>query len=159
MIVRLLRIARLAVLGLVLVACSSGLGSTEGLWCAQHLAAVDEAAAGLQIATAQTKYQEPSWLPDYVTGTLNFTNALIAANAAFIASCDAAAEKRGVGETRLSWCATDGLADVWDASITLGLMVDVDAQTYAYKAMPLTQRRSDADFVRACRAAFGARTT
>jgi hypothetical protein len=158
-IATILRVARLAALGLVLVACSSGLGGTESLWCAQHLAAVDDAAASLGVATAQRTYQEPSWLPDYVTGTLNFSNALIAANPAFTAACDAAADKRGVGETRLSWCTTDGIADVWDASISLGLMVDMEAHTYAYKAQPLTQRRNDADYVRACRAGYGARTS
>ncbi len=152
----LLRAGRAVTLGLLLGACSSGLGITDSLWCAQHLAAVDAAAAGLQIPASQRTYQEPSWLPDYVTGTANFSNALIAANAAFTAACDSAAEKRGVGETRLSWCTTDGLADVWDASIAQGLMVDLSAETYAYKALPLAQRRTDAEYVRACRTAYTA---
>ena len=152
----LLRIARPTALGLALVACGSGLGITESLWCAQQLAAVDAAAAGLQIPTAQRTYQEPAWMPDYLTGTANSSNALIAANSAFSAACDSAAEKRGIGDTRLSWCTTDGLADVWDASITLGVMVDMSGETYAYKAQPLTQRRLDADYVRACRTAYTA---
>ena len=154
MIATLLRAGRGAALGFLLVACGSSLGNSNALWCAQHQAAVDAAAAGLQIPTAQRTYQEPSWLPDYITGTLNSTNAVIAANAAFTASCDVAAEKRGVGETRLSWCTTDGLADVWDASVTLGFMVDMNGDTYAFKSQPLTQRTTDADYVRACRTAY-----
>lgn len=145
-------------LGIVVAACGTGLGGTESLWCAQHQAAVDDAATGIQLPTADRAYQEPSWLPDYLTSTLNFSNALIAANSAFIAACDVAADKRGVGETRISWCTTDGIADVWDASTTLGSMVDMHGTTFAYKAQPLTQRRSDADYVRACRSAYGTRT-
>jgi hypothetical protein len=154
-----LRVGQLAVLGIVLVACSSGLGNTESLWCAQHLAAVDDSAAELEVQVSDRTYQEPSWLPDYLTSALNFSNALIAANTAFTAACDVAADERGVGETRISWCTTDGIAEVWDASVTLGLMVDLQGTTYAYKSQPLTQRRSDADFVRSCRAAYAARTS
>jgi hypothetical protein len=143
------------VLALVFAACSSsGLGSGAWLWCKEHPAKVDTAAAGLQLATAQLSYQEPSWLPDYVTGVQNANNALISANQAFIAACNVAADKAEVGDTRISWCTTDGLGQAWDASIELGLMVDMSAETYAYKTLPLEQRINNADFVRACNAAL-----
>jgi hypothetical protein len=154
------RLARTVVLMTVVAACSSsGLTSGAWTWCKQRPTEVDVAAAGLQIPVAQTSYQEPSWLPDYVTGLLNSTTALISANQAFVAACDSAAAKQGVGETRISWCTTDGMGNVWDASIELGLMVDMSAETYAYKALPLPQRINNAEFVQACNAAYAARTS
>ena len=154
------RLARSVGVAALIAACGGqGLGGSEWLWCKEHLAAVDQAAAGLQIATADTAYQEPSWWPDYVTSMANFNNSLLVANTAFTASCDSAAVKRGVGEARLQWCMTDGIADAWDASITLGAMVDMNATTYAYKALPLSKRIDNPDFVRACNAAFAARTS
>ena len=146
------RLARSVGVAALIAACGGqGLGGSEWLWCKEHLAAVDQAAAGLQIATADTAYQEPSMA--------NFNNSLLVANTAFIASCDSAAVKRGVGEARLQWCMTDGIADAWDASITLGAMVDMNATTYAYKALPLSKRIDNPDFVRSCNAAFAARTS
>jgi hypothetical protein len=155
-----LRVASALVLGISVAACSSsGLGAGAWAWCKQRPTEVDVAAAGLQIPVAQTSYREPSWLPDYVTGMLNSSNALISTNQAFIAACNGAADKAGVGETRISWCATDGIGNVWDASIELGLMVDMSAETYAYKALPLSQRINNAEFVQACNAAYAARTS
>jgi hypothetical protein len=155
-----LRFATTVVLGITIAACSgSGLRAGAWAWCKQRPTQVDAAAAGLQIPVAQTPYQEPSWLPDYVTGMLNFSNALISANQAFVAACDTAADKQGVGETRISWCTTDGIANAWDASIELGLMVDMNGETYAYKALPLSQRINNAEFVQACNAAYAARTS
>jgi hypothetical protein len=154
------RVATTVVLGVAVAACtSSGLGSGAWAWCKEHPAEVDIAAAGLQLPVAQTPYREPSWLPDYVTGVLNSSNALITANPAFVAACDNAADKQDVGETRISWCTTDGIGNVWDASIELGLMVDKSAETYAYKALPLSQRINNAEFVQACDAAYTARTS
>jgi hypothetical protein len=141
-------------LATVLTACGPGLSGDAWAWCKQHLAAVDAAADGLQIAKAPTAYQEPSWLPDYMTSQLNSSNALMAANPAFTGACDQAAEAKGVGDARLSWCMTDGIADVWDASIALGFMVDMQADTFAYKAIPLQKRIDDRDFVAACGAAL-----
>jgi len=139
----------------VLAACSSGLTSDQWLWCKQHLPSVDSAAETLGIAKAQTSVREPSWWADYVTSTENSNNALLAGNPAFIAACDDAATNRGVGESRTSWCMTDGLADAWDSSIALGYMTATDAETFAFNALPLSQRLDNADFVRACRAAYG----
>jgi hypothetical protein len=152
------RLARSLSIALVVAACGgSGLGSNEWGWCKQHLPAVDVAAEGLQIPTAETAYQEPSWWPDYLTSSAQFNNTLLAASTAFTAACNSAADARGVGQARLQWCMTDGLADVWDASISLGGMVDITATTYAYKALPISKRIDNADFVRACNAAFAAR--
>jgi hypothetical protein len=146
------------VLGTAIAACSSGLGGSEWLWCKEHLASVDEAADRLQVPKAPTSLQEPTWWADYVTSTTNSNSALISGNPDFIASCDVAATKRGVGASRVSWCMSDGIAEAWDAAIALDLMVDMEAETFAYKALPLGQRLDDADFERACRAAFASRT-
>ena len=144
------------VIAAVVAACGSGLGSNDWLWCKEHPAAVDKAAESLQIAKVQTTVQEPSWLADYVTSAANSSNALIGANAAFIASCAAAAEKRGVGtDTRASWCLTDGLGDAWESAQTLGLTVSTQAETFAYRGLPIQQRLDNPDFVRACRTAHG----
>ena len=144
------------VLAVTVAACGSGLSSSQWLWCKQNLAAVDAAAASLQIAKVQTTVQEPSWLADYVTSAANSSNALIGANAAFIASCGAAAKKRDVSkDTRVSWCLTDGLGDTWEAAETLGLIVSTQADTFAYRGLPIQQRLDNPDFVRACRTAHG----
>ena len=151
----LLTVVGTLALAAAFAACSSGLSSAQWLWCKQHLAAVDEAAETLGIAKAQTSYQEPSWWADYVTSTQNSNNALIVGNPAFIAACDDAATNHDVGESRQSWCTTDGLAEVWDSSIALGYMTPTEAETFAYKALPLGKRLDNPDFVSACRAANG----
>ena len=153
------RIARLVVIALALAACGGqGLGNREWLWCKENLASVDAAAEGLGIAKVQTAVQEPSWWSDYVTSTLNSSSALIAANADFVLSCNTAADKAGLGESRVSWCMTDGLGNTWDAAIGLGQIVNTDAETFAYRALPLSQRINNAEFVSACRIAFASRT-
>jgi hypothetical protein len=143
---------------MAVAACGSGLGGNEWLWCKENLSSVDKAAENLQVPKVHTKVQEPLWWTDYTTSMLNSNNALIVGNADFMSSCDLAAAKRGVAESRVSWCLTDGLGDAWDSSIALGLLVELEADTFAYKALPLEQRLNDQDFVRACRAAFASRT-
>ena len=152
----LVRLVRLIVLATVVAACGSGLSSGAWVWCKENMPAVDAAADGLGIPEAQTTFQEPSWWQGYLTSTLNRNNAELVANADFLASCTVAADKRGVDPgSRTSWCTADGVGDLWDASITLGPMVDVQAETFAYKALPLQQRIDNQDFVRACRTAHG----
>lgn len=153
------RVARLVVIALALAACGGrSLGNSEWLWCKEHLASVDAAAEGLGIAKVQTTIQEPTWWSDYVTSALNRSNALIGANADFVAACNAAADKAGLGESRVSWCMTDGLGDTWTAAIGFGQIVNTDAETFAYRALPLSQRINNAEFVSACRTAFASRT-
>jgi hypothetical protein len=152
------RLAGVVALTLVFAACSSGLSSAAWLWCKENLPAVDTAAAALEIPTSQIDYQEPSWWGVYVNSTLNFNNAELISNADFIGSCDSAADKAGVAESRISWCETDGVGNAWDAAVSLGLMVDLNAETYAYKAKPLDDRLNDPDFMRACQQAYDTRT-
>jgi hypothetical protein len=155
---RLRRAAGLLALTAALAACAgSGLSSAEWAWCKQNPAAVDAAAATLQIPTAQQSFKEPTWWQDYLITVASQNNAGLMANPDFTASCKAAADKAGVDEANVAWCATDGIGESWDAAVSLALMSDVDADTYAYRALPLLQRINNADFDRACQAAYKAR--
>src|SRR5262249_33579098 len=151
---RAARLAGVVALTLVFSACSSGLSSAAWTWCKENMPAVDTAAGALGMPTAQIDYQEPSWWGVYVASTLNFNNAALVSNADFIGSCDSAADKAGVGESRISWCTTDGVGNAWDAAVALGLMVSQNADTYAYKAKPLDDRLNDPGFMRACQQAY-----
>jgi hypothetical protein len=155
---RLGRGAALVALTAVFAACgSSGLGSSEWVWCKENPQAVDAAAASLNIATAERTFQEPTWWQDYLTTIASQNNSGLMANADFIASCAAAADKAGVDRANIAWCTADGVGETWDGAISLALMTDVDADTFAYQALPLQQRINDADYDRACKAAFSTR--
>lgn len=150
--------ARLAVLAIVLAACSaSGLSADEWIWCKEHPAAVDAAAGSLKLATAQQSFKEPTWWQDYMTTALSHNNAALVANPDFIASCSAAQAKAGVDQNNVAWCMADGIGETWDAADAAGLMTDVSADTYAYRALPLQQRITDAVFDRACETAYSTR--
>jgi hypothetical protein len=155
---RLARPAGLVLIATVFVACGgSGLSSGAWVWCKENPPAVDAAAASLQVATAQRTFKEPTWWPDYLTTALSLNNAALVANPDFAASCGAAQAKAGVDATNVAWCISDGIGQTWDAAIAAGLMTDVTADTYAYRALPLQQRINDADFDRACTQAFSTR--
>jgi hypothetical protein len=81
-------------------------------------------------------------------------NSQLVANADFASSCAAAQVKASVDPANGAWCTADGIGETWDAAISLALMTNVDADTFAYRALPLQQRINDADFDRACKAAI-----
>jgi hypothetical protein len=155
---RLARSAGLVLVATVFLACGgSGLSSGEWVWCKENPPAVDAAAASLKVPTAQRTFKEPTWWQDYLTTALSLNNAALIANPDFAASCGAAQVKAGVDATNVAWCIADGIGQTWDAAIAAGLMTDMTADTYAYRALPLQQRINDADFDRACTQAFSAR--
>ena len=131
-------------------ACGSGLSSGAWAWCKQHLPEVDAAAAALQLPQVETTIREPTWWPDYQTSIQNSNTALIQANADFIASCNAAADAQSVGESRVSWCLSDGVGPAWTAAVSLNLITETRAATFAYRAIPLEQRLDNPEFVQAC---------
>jgi hypothetical protein len=150
--------ARLVVLAVALAACgSSGLSTGEWVWCKENPAAVDAAATNLKIATTQQSFKEPTWWQVYLDTALSQNSAALVANADFAASCAAAQVKATVDASNVAWCIADGIGQTWDAALSLGLMTDVDADTFAYRALPLQQRINDAEFDSACKAAFSAR--
>jgi hypothetical protein len=155
---RLRHAAGLVALTAALAACAgSGLSSAEWAWCKQNPTAVDAAAATLQIPTSQQSFKEPTWWQDYLVTVASQNNAGLMANPDFTASCKAAADKAGVDEANVAWCATDGIGESWDAAVSLALVTDVNADTYAYRALALQQRINNADFDRTCQAAYKAR--
>jgi hypothetical protein len=149
------RVLAAAALSMLFAACGgSGLGGGEWVWCKENPTAVDAAATSLNIATAQRTFQEPTWWQDYLAMVASQNNSGLMANADFAPSCTAAEVKAGVDTANIAWCTAEGIGETWDAAITLGLMTDVDADTFAYRALPLQQRINDADFDRACKSAY-----
>jgi hypothetical protein len=150
--------ARLVVLAVALAACgSSGLSTGEWVWCKENPAAVDAAATNLKIATAQRSFKEPTWWQVYLDTALSQNSAALVANADFTASCTAAQGKAGVDPSNVAWCIADGIGETWDGAGAGGRRTDVDADTFAYRALPLQQRINDAEFDSACKAAFSTR--
>jgi hypothetical protein len=146
-------------LAAVTAACSSGLSSSEWLWCKEHLALVDASAASIGLAKTQTTYQEPTWLPAYIETQVTLNNTALMQSADFKASCDRAADANGVAEGRLAWCQEEGFDEAWTAASELGLMSEQTANTFTYKAIPFADRLNNPDFMSACRAAYAARTS
>ena len=134
------------------------LGTGAWTWCKENVAAVDAAAASLQIPEVQTTVREPTWLPDYQTSMANSSIALINANPDFQASCNAAADAAGVGASRVNWCLTDGIGPAWTSADALGLMTQTDMKTFAYRGIALEKRIDNAEFVQACTSAYTSRT-
>lgn len=155
---RLARSVGLVLIATVFIACGgSGLDAGEWVWCKENPPAVDAAAASLKVATTQRTFKEPTWWPEYVTTALSLNNAALVANPGFAASCGAAQAKAGVDPSNVAWCIADGIGQTWDAAVAAGLMADVTADTYAYRALPLQQRINDVDFDAACKQAFATR--
>jgi len=150
------RLAMIAVTTLLAACQSSGLGSGEWLWCKENPASVDAAATSLGIATAERTVQQPTWWGAYVATVASQNNTQLLASADFADSCTAAQVKASVDPANVSWCSTDGIGETWDAAMSLSLMTNVDATTFAYEALPLQQRLNDPDFDRACKAAYAA---
>jgi hypothetical protein len=140
----------------VVAACSSGLGSSQWLWCRENLAAVDVAADQLGFAKTQSGWEEPTWLPDYLNSNLSASTAVIAANADFQAACAQAATTAGRLDSQQFWCLSDGIDKVWAASVSLGTMTHFEGDTFGYKALSLDKRLDNPEFVQACRTAAGA---
>lgn len=155
---RLVRTAALVTLTAVFAACAgSGPSSGEWTWCKENPAAVDAAALNLNVARAQRTFKEPTWWQDYLTSVASQNDAALQGNADFAASCNAAQVKSGVDTANVAWCSTDGIGETWDGAVSLSLMTDVDATTFAFEALPLRQRINNADFDSACTMAYGTR--
>jgi hypothetical protein len=147
----------LVALAALTAACGSGLTNTQWAWCKLNLAAVDAAAEGVGLQRVQTSVKDPSWWPDYITSQLNSSLVPITENTDFLASCDAAADEKGVGASRVNWCLADGLAETWGKAVDLKLTTESVEETFAYRALPLLQRYDNPDFDKACVAAYSAR--
>lgn len=152
---RLARVLRALGFAGALAACGgSGLSSAQWAWCKEHLAQVDAAAAVIGLPVVDTTIQQPTWWQDYLTSTTNKSNALITANADFVAACNKAATDNEIGDTRVSWCLSDGIGPAWTASVALNLITSTPAKTNAYRAIPLEQRLDNAEFGQACQYAY-----
>lgn len=154
---RLRGIPGLLALAALTAACGSGLTGNQWAWCKLNLASVDAAAEGVGLAKVETTVRDPIWWPDYLTSQLNSSLLPITENPDFLASCDAAADERGVGASRVNWCLADGLGETWGKAVELNLTTESKESTFAYRALPLQQRYDDADFQQACVAAYTAR--
>jgi hypothetical protein len=153
------RVLRTLALTGALAGCGgSSLGTGAWTWCKENLAAVDAAAATLQLPTVAITVHEPTWLADYQVSMANSSIALISANADFQASCNAAADAASVGASRVNWCLTDGVGAAWTSAESLGLMIQVDTTTFAYRGISLEKRLDNPEFGQACTSAYSSRT-